>query len=221
MISVPLSAPLSAPSSDDVAYRGPADAGEGLATARLELRRFERNDLALLDRLNSDAEVMRYLGGAVSLDATRAMLENRILRYYDEHPGLGVWATLLRDSGDCIGFHLLNHVQGETIIQVGYRLFPAYWGQGYATEMSFALLHYGFVQKQLAQLTANAHLDNLASQRVLLKCGLARNGVRTFAHPAYAAYANVAYFERTAADWLADYSNIQQTISAEHGVGIR
>lgn len=202
-------------------YSGPADAGDGLSTARLTLRRFIPDDLPLLDRLNSDIEVMRYLGGTVTLDATRVILHSRILRYYGEHPGLGVWATLLRETQECIGFHLLNHVQGETLIQVGYRLFPRFWGRGYATEMSLALLHYGFAHKQLPTLTANAHLDNHASQRVLLKCGLQRKGQRSFAHPAYAAYANVAYFERDAADWLADYTTSNDRISAEHGVGIR
>ncbi|MDB5988067.1 MAG: N-acetyltransferase [Nevskia sp.] len=202
-------------------YSGPTDAGEGLCTARLRLRRFTPNDLPLLDRLNSDIEVMRYLGGTATLDATRVVLHDRILRYYDEHPGLGVWASLLRESQECIGFHLLNHVQGETLIQVGYRLFPQFWGQGYATEMSLALLHYGFAHKRLPTLTANAHLDNHASQRVLLKCGLRRKGERTFAHPAYAAYANVAYFERDAAGWLAEYDATNNKISAEHRVGIR
>ncbi len=99
----------------------PPDAGDGLSTARLRLRRYTSDDLAGLVRLNSDPEVMRYLGGIASPEKTRTMLENRILHYYDANPGLGVWATLLRDSGECVGFHLLNHVQGETLIQVGYR----------------------------------------------------------------------------------------------------
>ncbi len=182
------------------------DAGlAGLATARLQLRRFTPDDEALLYRLNSSANVMRHLGGPISPEQNRAMLEGRILSYYDAHPGLGVWASCERESGRCIGFHLLNHVQGETLIQVGYRLFEADWGQGYATEMSIALLRYGYTVLGLPMIMANADQPNLASQQVLLKCGLHRKGTRAFAHPTYAPFGELAYFERNAADWLAEF----------------
>lgn len=181
------------------------DAGAGLTTARLRLRRFTPDDFPLLHRLNSDERVMRYLGGALDEQATRAQLDNRILRYYDEHPGLGVWATLLREGGECIGFHLLNHVAGESIVQVGYRLYPEHWGRGYATEMSMALLRYGYVTRGIPVLTANAQPGNAASIHVLLKCGLVRGADRSFSHPMYARYNPVAYFERGAAEWLAQF----------------
>ncbi len=171
---------------------------------RLALRRFTPDDLDLLDTLNSDAEVMRHLGGVKSRADSETMLRNRILAYYDEHPRLGIWATLEKSSGACIGLHLLNHIQGETFIQVGYLLFPAYWGCGYATEMSVALLRYGFIELGLPQIVGITDLGNLGSQRVLEKSGLRRNGERAFAHPAYVKAGPLAWFERDAADWLAD-----------------
>jgi [ribosomal protein S5]-alanine N-acetyltransferase len=184
----------------------PDDAGEGLATPRLQLRRFTRADEDLLWQLNSDARVMRYLGGTLSPGKNRELLEQRILAYYDEHPGLGVWATLERASGHCIGFHLLNHVQGQTeVIQVGYRLFPEAWGRGYATEMTRALLAYGFQRRRLPLLTANADPGNLASHRVLLKSGLQRRGERAWPGPSYAGLGPIPYFERAAQAWLSEH----------------
>ena len=180
----------------------PADAGDGLQTARLRLRRYTPDDLDDLHRLNSHEGVMRYLGGVVSRTQTAELLANRILRYYHEHPGLGVWATVDKTSGAVIGFHLLNHIQGTEHIQVGYRLHPEHWGRGYATEMTRALLRYGFMQRSLGTLTAITHLDNTASQQVLLKSGLLRNGVREFVHPAYAGFSPLAWFECDAQRWL-------------------
>lgn len=181
------------------------DAGlEGLASERLQLRRFTPEDLPLLERLNTDPAVMRYLGGIEAPDSIRAMLEGRILAYYYEHPGLGVWATLERSSGECIGFHLLNHIRGESLIQIGYRLFPSFWSRGYATEMTVALLRYAYTGLGLPSVCAITHLDNLGSQRVLLKSGLERRGERRFGHPSYAPYGPLAYFERSARDWLAE-----------------
>ncbi len=185
------------------------DAGDGLLSARLSLRRFTLADLPLLTELNADPEVMRHLGGVNSPQQTRTMLEGRIIAYYSAHPGLGVWATLLRGSGECVGFHLLNHIQGEQHIQVGYRLFRRYWGQGYATEMSLALLRYGYTQLGLPTIVAIADLENHASQRTLLKAGLHRHGERSFPHPAYAPFGPLAWFERSAQDWLAEHKTIE------------
>lgn len=187
------------------------DAGlDGLESARLKLRRFTLDDEALLYRLNGDPAVMRYLGGPLTAEASRANLQGRILGYYEAHPGLGVWATCERAGGRCIGFHLLNQVMGEEMIQVGYRLFEADWGKGYATEMTIALLRYGFSVLHIPRLTANADLRNHDSQKVLLKAGLHRNGERVLRHPMYAAYGAsgpVAYYERDAAGWLAEFGD--------------
>ncbi len=178
------------------------DAGDGLLSERLALRRFTPADLPLLTRLNADPQVMRYLGGVNSPQQTQAMLDRRILDYYQDNPGLGVWATMRRSDGECLGFHLLNHIQGESLIQVGYRLFPRFWGQGYATEMSLSLLRYGYTRLGLGNIVAITALENTSSQRVLLKAGLRRNGERSFKHPAYAPFGPLAWFERSAQDWL-------------------
>ena len=146
---------------------------------------------------------MRWLGGVMTPEQSAELLRGRVLAYYDENPGRGIWATVLRDSGECVGFHLLNNIHGETQVQVGYRLFQKHWGRGYATEMTVALLDYGYRRLGLQSIADIAALENHASQRVLLKSGLPRLADRGFPHPAYAPYGPMAYFERSARDWLA------------------
>jgi RimJ/RimL family protein N-acetyltransferase len=90
---------------------------------------------------------------------------------------------------------------------VGYVLDQPAWGRGYATEMAFAVLRYGFRDLGLARIHAIATLDNHPSHRVLLKIGLKRNGERAFAHPAYSAAGPMAWFERDRDDWLADQAD--------------
>jgi len=178
---------------------------DSLLSERLVLRRLTPDDLELVHRLNSDEKVMRYAGGTKDRVQTEAMLKGRILEYYEEHPGLGVWATLKRQNREIIGLHLLNHIQGESFIQVGYLLFPDHWGQGYATEMSIAVLRYGFTELKLPQIVAITDLANVESQHVLQKAGLHRKGERSFAHPAYAAQGALAWFERGAESWLSEH----------------
>ena len=174
---------------------------DSLVTDRLSLRRFTLADLDLLDRLATDPRVMEFLGGVKDRAATESMLRVRILEYYDRHPGLGIWATVERATGECVGFHVLNHIQGETDIQVGYALFADAWGNGYATEMTMGLLRYGFGTLQLPVIAAITNLANTPSQQVLLKAGLRRKGERVFAHPAYADQGPMAWFEADRDAW--------------------
>ena len=178
--------------------------GYWLTTERLALRRFTSADLDWFAELYSDPDVTRYLGGTIDRAQAGSLLKTRILEYYDEHPGLGIWTTIERPTGAAVGFHLLNHIRGESIIQVGFTLRKSAWGQGFGTEMASAVLRYGFVDLGLPRIAGMANLQNHASQRVLLKIGLERRGDRAFSHPAYAAEGPMAWFERDAVDWLAE-----------------
>lgn len=176
-----------------------------LTTDRLGLRRFTTTDLDWLSSLYADPDVTRFLGGTKTEAQVRAMLTTRILDYYYVHPGLGMWVTIEQATGEPVGFHLINHIQGESIIQIGFGLAKPAWGRGFATEMASALLRYAFVDLELDYIAGMASLANVASQQVLQKIGLHRRGERTFPHPAYAAQGPLAWFERTAADWKAEY----------------
>lgn len=174
-----------------------------LTTKRLALRRFTPADIDWLAELYSDSDVTRYLGGVRDRAEVEELLNTRILKYYDEHPGFGIWMTEDRATGSRLGFHLLNYIRGESIIQIGFALTKAAWGKGFATEMASAVLRYGFVDLKLPRIAGMASLQNTASQRVLLKIGLERRGERAFPHPDYASEGTMAWFERDAADWQA------------------
>lgn len=178
-----------------------------LTTERLALRRFAAADLDWLAELYSDRDVTRYLGGVKDRANTEELLNTRILQYYDEHLGLGVWMTVERATGTRLGFHLLNHIRGESIIQIGFALAKPAWGKGFGTEMASAVLRYGFVDLKLPRIAGMASLQNRASQRVLLKIGLERRGERAFPHPDYASEGPMAWFECDAADWHAEHGS--------------
>jgi [ribosomal protein S5]-alanine N-acetyltransferase len=181
-----------------------SNARHWLTTERLALRQFTGDDLDWLAELYGDVDVTRYLGGVKDRNQTQEMLNVRILQYYDQHPGLGIWMTVERSTGRRLGFHLLNHIRGESIVQIGFALAKSAWGQGFGTEMASAVMRYGFVDLKLPRLSGMTSLNNLASQRVLHKIGLERRGERAFPHPDYAAEGPMAWFERDAVDWLAE-----------------
>ncbi len=143
-----------------------------LESERLYLKQFTDNDVDNLYRLNSDADVMKYIGPPIT---DRHIIEKRlrgIAEYYAKHPGLGVWAGFEKASDKFIGFYELAHLDNTAEIEVGYRLLNEFWGKGYATEMTKVLIDYGFTTVGLDKIVGISHHGNIPSQNVLLKSGL-------------------------------------------------
>ncbi|QHT68263.1 GNAT family N-acetyltransferase [Rhodocytophaga rosea] len=144
-----------------------------LATARTHLRQFAQSDLNDLYELNRDPEVMKYVGRKPLVSIYEAQLDlTRYLSYYVRASKLGVWACTEKESGTLIGLALLKKLEPTEEIEVGYRFHRSYWGKGFATEVCKALVEYGFTQVGLKKIVGITHPDNLASQKVLKKCGL-------------------------------------------------
>lgn len=85
-------------------------------------------------------------------------------------------AAVLRSSGEVVarcGFHAPPDPAG--MVELGYRVQPAWRGQGLATELATALL--GWARSRgAARCVASTTPDNLASQAVLAKLGFVRTG---------------------------------------------
>jgi RimJ/RimL family protein N-acetyltransferase len=59
---------------------------------------------------------------------------------------------------------------------LGYWLGKPWWGRGLATEAARRITDFGFVDAGLDRIEARHHQDNLASGRVLAKCGFQEFG---------------------------------------------
>lgn len=141
-----------------------------LQTERLYLRQFAEADAALVYHLNTQPGVLQYVPEPLltSVEHAREVIINIILPQYKNK--LGRWAVHLSETDAFIGWCGLKRVNDE--IDLGYRLIPSAWGKGYATEAAMAVLQYGHEQLHLEKITAHAHLENLASQKVLEKIGM-------------------------------------------------
>jgi len=144
-----------------------------LTTARIHLRRLTQADLYDLYILNSDAEVMKYVGRPPLTSLGEAQLDlTRYLSYYRKFDHLGVWACIDKESGAFTGLALLKKLEPTDETEVGYRFHRSYWGKGIATEVCRALVTHGFDTAGLQKIVGITHPDNIASQKVLQKCGL-------------------------------------------------
>lgn len=59
--------------------------------------------------------------------------------------------------------------EGE--VEIGYSLLPAWRGQGYATEITAALVDHAFADPRVQRVIAHTDAANQASMRVLERCG--------------------------------------------------
>ncbi|HVE50115.1 MAG TPA: GNAT family N-acetyltransferase [Casimicrobiaceae bacterium] len=147
------------------------------STARLVLREFATDDVDDIHSLDSDPRVMTYVGdGSVASREDAEKTIERVLARYREFPNLGAWHASRRDTGRFIGWVSLKHPGESSDIEIGYRLRPFAWGQGFATELAAAMRDRGFGPLNLKRIIGVTHPDNAASQRVLTKIGMHDEG---------------------------------------------
>ena len=148
-----------------------------LATARLDLRAFAPADLDDLARMDGDPRIMRYIAdGRAHAREEVARTLARILRYPALNAMLGLWRASRRDDGRFVGWFSLKYAGASTDVEIGYRLLPEAWGQGFATEGAAAMRDHGFGPVGLSRIIGVTHPDNAASQRVLAKIGMRDHG---------------------------------------------
>ena len=146
-----------------------------LRTERLLLRAPTLDDLPAWHAIYLDAEEVWYGAPRSSLDENRAKLLRQIAQL--EQHGFGMLSVDLPESEETIGAAGLQHLEGGPEIEVGYRFLKEHWGRGYATECAAASLAFGFDEVGLDRIVAVALETNVASRRVLEKCGLREIGV--------------------------------------------
>ncbi len=143
-----------------------------IETERLVLRTFTEDDGMLIYELNKDPDVTKYTGDPVrDFEHARQILEQVILPQYALY-NHGRWAVHVKSDFEFIGWCGLKARTERNEIDLGYRFMKSAWGKGFATEAAFACLKYGFEKLNLPRIVGRAMPQNIASLKVLEKCGM-------------------------------------------------
>jgi RimJ/RimL family protein N-acetyltransferase len=142
---------------------------------RLVLRRFELTDLDELAVVFAKPEVWRFpYGRGFTRNETDAFIRRQIEEW--SACRFGLWIAERRDSGQVIGYLGLSvpRFLPEILpaVEVGWRLDPAHWGHGLATEGARMALREAFETLQLDVVTSVPQADNPPSARVCERLGL-------------------------------------------------
>ena len=143
-----------------------------LETIRLILRELALEDADGLARILSDPETMHYYPAPYD----RAGVEQWIARNRERYKkdGVGLWALLLKSTGELIGDCGITRqeVEGEYLYEIGYHLRGDCWGQGLATEAAIACRDWGFEHLKADRLISLIRPENLPSRHVAERNGM-------------------------------------------------
>ncbi len=145
-----------------------------LTTERLLLRRLLPGDLDALFVLYRDPEMRRfYPEGTLTYEETKEELD-WFVNGNPQHPELGLWATVLKETGAFIGrCGLLPWtIDNREEVEVAYMIDKAHWGKGLGTEAAQGILEYGFETLGLSRLICLIDKGNRASIQVAEKIGM-------------------------------------------------
>ena len=139
--------------------------------------------------LNTHPLVVESLGSSPTRVESDAMIERFSAEMVRE--GWGLWAVGEAAGGGrgaaFVGMVGLHRVRPELPCapaeEIGWRLHPDFWGQGYATEAAAAALRFGFEEAGLTEIIAFTTTLNTRSQAVMARIGMVRDADGDFDHP--------------------------------------
>ena len=147
-----------------------------LETERLSLRKITKADFPVMCKYLQDSEVMRAWEHAFSDEEVWQEIETQLQRY--KNNGFGVWAVILKESGELIGQCGLSMqpCDGREVLEIGYIFQKKYWHKGYATEAAIACREYAFHTLKADEVFSLIREDNIASQNVAKRNAMSIRG---------------------------------------------
>lgn len=151
-----------------------------LSTDRIILRPWKDDDYTPFHIMSSDPQVHEFLPRFPDRSACDAFADK--LRADFSRRGWGFWVLEQKESGDFMGISGMHEPGpefgvGRPCVEIGWRLAPAFWGKGYATEAARAVMHFAFTELRLDELVSFTAVANKRSFSVMERLGMEREKV--------------------------------------------
>ncbi len=154
--------------------------GETLETKNLYLRPITQNDFHLLLKLNKENEGNEFtpMTSSTAENTIENITQKRLDRVIaDAKNGYIMFMVFEKSTNNFVGevdFKVMsnnNSYYKKSDIDLGYAILKEHQSKGYATEGAKAVLEYVKSNTNITQLLATANPRNIASRKVLEKCG--------------------------------------------------
>lgn len=143
-----------------------------MQTERLIFRNVILNDLEDIYEFCSDKEVSKY----VSWEPHKNLLETEEVINNLFLPNKYVFSIVEKKSKKCIGIFELRPEIKNNAVKFGYVLNRDFWNKGYMSETLKFMIEYAFNILKVNRVYSMHIKENIASGRVMEKCGLKKEG---------------------------------------------
>ncbi len=151
-----------------------------METERLILRDYVISDLEDVHKWMSNPEVMHYLDWKTNtIEETKKNFLRTINDIDNPDRKEYYFAIIEKKSRKHIGgagFAVKDRQSGGGVAELGYFLSKEYWEKGIALEAVSEIIEFGFRDLNLHKISASCDSDNKASEKIMLKCGLSKEG---------------------------------------------
>jgi RimJ/RimL family protein N-acetyltransferase len=144
-----------------------------IATPRLRLREFTIRDLDFVATLLGDEEVMRFYPKTYNRAESQEWLDRQLRRYAAD--GHGLWLVALAGDRSPVGTVglAMQTVDGVREPEIGWLIHRPCWRRGFAAEAALAVRGFAFAQLDKHRVISMIRPENLPSQGVAHRIGMA------------------------------------------------
>ena len=131
----------------------------------------EEKDLPAMTEMSREKDTFRYIR-RLEVMTEEEYQQFLLLKLEQIRMGKGYhWAVWLKTDGAFVGAVNLNPIGNSERMQIGCQLKRAYWGQGFASELTRRVLDFAVGEAGLSEVYGVFAKDNAVSRRLLEKLG--------------------------------------------------
>ena len=143
--------------------------------SKVTLRPLRVSDAGALGRVLRDGHVTRYLPPRVRRESGKQFV-TRVLEETARDKSAAFAIVELHGSEPIGQIRFVNWSRSERRAEIGFWMGRRFWGRGYGTEAVRLICRFGFQTLSLHRIDAAVVVGNIASRRVLEKCGFRCEG---------------------------------------------
>jgi [ribosomal protein S5]-alanine N-acetyltransferase len=131
----------------------------------------EEKDFPQMTEMSREPDTFRYIR-RLQVMTEEEYQQYLLLKLEQIRLGKGYhWAVWLKTNGAFIGAVNLNPIGNSERLQIGCQLKRDYWGQGFASELTRAVMDFAVGEAGLREIYGVFEKDNIVSRRLLAKLG--------------------------------------------------
>lgn len=110
------------------------------------------------------------------LEQAKNMINQWVAAYAEDN--MYHWAIVLKEGNEPIGsISVVNSNDTLECCEVGFCIGSSWWGRGYTVDALSLVLNYLFGQVGYHRVECRHEINNVASEKVQIKCGMRRDGI--------------------------------------------